>query len=162
MLQPLRKPTPEDVVALAQLFANPAARQFLGGPVALEQAHASALELAAAHREFPAWVITEPGSPHPVGFVCLERHHDGIDVEVSFALLPEYQGRGLGRAAVGAALRQAWSDCGLSRVVAETQSAHKRSVRLLKSLGFVAARQLERFGAQQTVFELRRPGGNAA
>jgi RimJ/RimL family protein N-acetyltransferase len=47
-------------------------------------------------------------------------------------------------------------------VVAETQSANKRSVRLLKSLGFVAARQLERFDAQQTLFELRCPGGNAA
>jgi [ribosomal protein S5]-alanine N-acetyltransferase len=158
---PLRKPRPEDAPALAQLFTDLRIRQYLGGPRNKPQAHISAQELIAIGREFPAWVVVQPDSPEPVGFVSLDHHHDGKDIEVSFVLMPEAQGFGLGRAAVAAALTEAWQ-LGLRRVVAETQSANTRSIHLLEALGFSAQREFIRFSVAQTVFSILRPSDNAA
>jgi [ribosomal protein S5]-alanine N-acetyltransferase len=98
----------------------------------------------------------QPGSAEPIGFVSLDQHKDGEDIEVSYILLPEAQGRGLGRAAVASALNEAWQ-VGLSRIIAETQSANRRSIHLLTSLGFTPERTLIRFGAEQTLFAISRP-----
>ena len=158
---PLRKPKLEDVPALMRLFTDPRVRQYLGGPRAQPQAQASALDLVAVEREFPAWVVVQPGSPDAVGFVSLDPHHDGKDVEVSFVLTPEAQGSGLGRAAVVAALAEAWQ-LGLGNVVAETQSANARSIHLLRALGFSAQSEFIRFREAQTLFSIQRPSANAA
>ncbi len=146
---------------MARLFTNPSIQQYLGGPRDRQQAQSSALELVAGGRELPAWVVVHPGSPDPVGFVSLDHHHDGKDIEVSFVLMPEAQGSGLGRAAVSAALAEAWQ-LGLGHVVAETQSANTRSIRLLEALGFSAHREFIRFSATQTLYSIQRPGTNAA
>jgi ribosomal-protein-alanine N-acetyltransferase len=82
-------------------------------------------------------------------------------VEVSFVLMPEAQGSGLARAAVAAALLEAWL-LGLAQVVAETQTANTRSVRLLEALGFTVWKEVFRFGKSQTVFVISRPSSNAA
>ena len=82
-------------------------------------------------------------------------------MEVSFVLMPEAQGSGLARAAVAAALLEAWL-LGLAQVVAETQTANTRSVRLLEALGFTAWKEVVRFGKAQTVFVISRPSSNAA
>ena len=158
---PLRKPKLEDIPALVRLFTDPGVRQYLGGPRDQPQAQASALDLVAVEREFPAWVVVQPGSPVPVGFVSLDPHHDGKDVEVSFVLVPEAQGSGLGSAAVMAALAEAWQ-LGLDNVVAETQSANARSIHLLRALGFSAQREVIRFQEPQTIFSIQRPVANAA
>jgi [ribosomal protein S5]-alanine N-acetyltransferase len=134
---------------------------YLGGPREEAQAQASANALVSLNREFPAWVVVQPGSQRASGFVCLDRHHDGADVEVSFALMPEAQGSGLARAAVDAALLEAWH-IGLEQVVAETQTANTRSVRLLEALGFTARQEITRFGNAQTVFAISRPSSYAA
>lgn len=161
VIPPLRKPKPEDAPALARLFADPGVRQYLGGPRDEAQAQNSALDLLTVGREFPAWVVVQPGSQKPCGFVSLDKHHDGEDIEVSFALMPESQGYGLGRAAVAAALSEAWQ-LGLGRIVAETQSANARSVRLLEALGFTVRREFVRFSHAQTLFSISRPSANAA
>ena len=158
---PLRTPRAEDAVVLAGLFTDPIVRRYLGGPRSSAQAQSSALRLVAANREFPAWVVEQPGVPNAVGFVSLDRHHDGQEVEVSFVLRPEAQGAGLGRAAVAAALMEAW-ELRLECVVAETQAANARSVQLLMALGFSAEREITRFGAAQVLFKVQRPRSDAA
>jgi [ribosomal protein S5]-alanine N-acetyltransferase len=158
---PLRKPRPEDACALARLFTDPFVRQHLGGARNEEEAQSCALELVSVSREFPAWVVVQPGSQKPEGFVSLDKHHDGKDIEVSFVLAPEAQALGLGRAAVAAALAEAWQ-LGLGHVVAETQSANGRSIRLLEALGFTAQREFMRFGKPQILFSILRPSTDAA
>jgi RimJ/RimL family protein N-acetyltransferase len=105
--------------------------------------------------------VVKPGSSNPVGIVSLSLHHDNEDVEVSFALFSEAQGLGLAKAAVAAALRGAWA-LGLQRVIAETQSANVRSIRLLQKLGFTPLRKIVRFSAKQTILSIQRPEADAA
>ncbi len=158
---PLRKPVPDDASALARLFTDPGIREYLGGPRDEAQAQSSALELVTVGREWPVWVVVQPGSPEPAGFVSLDRHHDGENIEISFVLMPKAQGHGLGRAAVAAALAEAWQ-LGLGQVVAETQSANTRSIRLLQGLGFTAQREFVRFSHAQTLLSITRPKTDAA
>ncbi len=146
---------------MAQLFTDPGIRKYLGGPRDRAQAQTGALDLITAGRQLPAWVVVQPGSEDPVGFVSLDNHHDGEDIEVSFAITSEAQGFGLGRAAVAAAIAEAWQ-LGLGHVVAETQSANARSIRLLEALCFSAQREFIRFNAAQTLFSIHRNSTNAA
>jgi RimJ/RimL family protein N-acetyltransferase len=87
-----------------------------------------------------------------LGLVSFDQHHDGKDIEVSYALLPENQGRGYATEAVQIALRYAFDQMGLRRVVAETQSLNARSVALLQRIGMVFQRTVIRFGAEQSIY----------
>lgn len=157
----LRTPRPEDTPALAQLFTDARLRQYLGGPRDMGQALISAQALVAPEREFPAWVVVQAGATEPLGFVCLDRHHDARDVEISFVLASSAQGSGIARLAVAEAIDEAWQ-LGLDQLVAETQSANKPAARLLEALGFTARQTLYRFGAQQVLYWLWRPTAKPA
>ena len=92
-----------------------------------------------------------------MGIVELDGHHDGEDVEISYLLLPEYQGQGHGTEAVREAIGFAFQSTGLQRLVAETQSLNLASVRLLARVGMTLEREAVPFGAQQGIFFIARP-----
>jgi ribosomal-protein-alanine N-acetyltransferase len=125
--------SPLDTPALLRLHTDREVRHFLGGPVADSVASQRVQSLIANNRPLPAWAIRSANSNLSplLGVVSLDQHHDGKDIEVSYALLPEYQGRGFATEAVQFALRHAFGQMGLARVVAETQSLNARSVALL-------------------------------
>ena len=161
MNSPLRKPKPEDIPALAKLFTDPDLRHYLGGVRDAAHAKACALELVATARPLLAWTVVQPDSSCTVGFVSLGNHHDGGDIEISFVISLSAERSGLGRLAVSEALAHAWS-LGIGRVVAETQSANMRAIRLLHALGFSRQRQLIRFNTLQSLFSVERPDINVA
>jgi RimJ/RimL family protein N-acetyltransferase len=71
----------------------------------------------------------------PVGICGLIKRDSLADVDIGFAFLPEYRGRGYGYEAAAATLTHARRDLGLKRVVAITTSDNERSARLLERLG---------------------------
>lgn len=93
---------------------------------------------------------------HGFGLYCIERATDGAtmglcglirrntldDVDIGYALLPQYWGQGYAREAAAATLRHAVQDVGLQRVVAITSPGNVSSARLLESLGFRFERTL--------------------
>ncbi|MDC8770562.1 GNAT family N-acetyltransferase [Roseateles albus] len=148
-----------DASSLYRLLVDPAVRTFLGGPVepslALERVRAQ-LE---NNSDLPAWAI-RPLSAEPnqlAGVVSLDSHHDGFDVELSYALLPEYQGLGYAADAARLALNHAFEVMRLHRVVAETQTANGRSVLLLARVGMSCLKTTIRFGAPQSIFVMNNP-----
>jgi len=156
--------SPLDAPALLRLHTDRQVRQFLGGPVAEPAAHQRVQLLIATDRPLPAWAIRSAKSENGplLGFVSLDQHHDGKDIEVSFALLPEHQGQGLATEAVQFALRHAFDDMGLARVVAETQSLNTRSIALLHRIGMVLERKVIRFGAEQSIYATLNPKRSAS
>lgn len=142
-----------DMPALVRLFSELSVRRFLGGPVAAEIAAQRAREVVSqAHR---AWAIRHPTGERDaplLGIVLLDRHHDSDSLEVSFLLLPEHWGRGIGSSAVAQALYYAFETLGSSQILAETQSANAACVRLLEQLGFTLRRCVTRFGAEQRIY----------
>jgi ribosomal-protein-alanine N-acetyltransferase len=87
-----------------------------------------------------------------IGWVTLGVHHNQVDTEISYLLLPEAWGQGYAREAVERVLCHGHRDLGLSRIVAETQTANASSVRLLERVGMTFERHLERFGASQSLY----------
>jgi ribosomal-protein-alanine N-acetyltransferase len=145
---------PQDTPALMRLHTDREVRHFLGGPVADSVAGQRIQSLIANNRPLPAWAIRSANSELSpmLGLVSFDQHHDGKDIEVSYALLPENQGRGYATEAVQFALRYAFDQMGLRRVVAETQSLNARSVALLQRIGMVFQRTVIRFGAEQSIY----------
>lgn len=72
----------------------------------------------------------------PIGICGLIRRESLDDVDLGFALLPEFRGRGHAREAAAAALDYGRSVLGLKRIVAIVTSDNRASARLLERLGF--------------------------
>jgi ribosomal-protein-alanine N-acetyltransferase len=147
---------PGDRDAVLDLARDAPVWRHLGGPRSAERATAwaSGVTASAGHR-----AIREDGL---VGLLSLAPHHDGADMELSYLLASRCWGRGLATEVLGAGLARLGPETGLSRVVAETQVANARSVRLLERLGFVPERRVERFGAEQAIYAARLDPRGAA
>lgn len=150
MLDALRE---RDRDGLLETYTNPALRRFLGGGLTVEIAGARVDALLQSLPQYN-WAIRDDVDGEFLGLITLTPHHDGVDTEVSYVLLPHAQGRGIATAALRAALDHAFSTLKLDRVVAETQSANDKSVALLTRLGMRAVKSLVRFDAPQTIFAI--------
>ena len=132
----------------------------MGG--ALTPEHATRRAVALVARTENVWAIRSATVDATfLGAISLDKHHDPGEVEIAYFLLPEYWGRGYAGAAVEQVLAFAFTNLGLQRVLAETQSANAASIRLVERLGFRLDRKLIRFGAEQSIY-VAAPGSSSA
>ncbi|HSR64473.1 MAG TPA: GNAT family N-acetyltransferase, partial [Xanthomonadaceae bacterium] len=82
------------------------------------------------------WRVDLKDTGTPIGICGLIRRDVLDDVDVGYALLPEFCGLGYAAEAAAAALAHARDALGLSRVVAVVNADNARSLRLLAKLGF--------------------------
>jgi ribosomal-protein-alanine N-acetyltransferase len=152
-----------DAADLARIFTERQVREYLGGPMD-GQAAAERAQGMIDEKLPTVWAIRPGDAAAPeqplLGVIWLRPHHGGGDIEISYALLPEHMGRGYGAEAVTAGLQHAFHGLGLKRVVAETQTLNSRSVRLLERVGMSFERELERFGARQSLYVATPDGAN--
>lgn len=153
-LEPLAQ---SDFNALVELFTCPRIREYLGGPITEPLAAQRSLDWIARSTTEPIWAIRAAVDPGLLGYVLLDEHHDGSDIEISYALLPSYWGRGLAAEALTQASRLAFSELGLPKIIAETQAKNVRSTALLKRIGMNEERRVFRFGEEQILFSLHNP-----
>ena len=146
VLRPLQ---PNDLELVVALYTSEEVRRFLGGPVSEEVARSSFSALLKSSEYY--WVVrTKDNSA--IGTVSLGTHHDGMDTEVSYQVLPQWWGRGYAAEVMEAILAYARLELKLPRVVAETQSANAASRRLLERLGMRLEGTVERFGSEQAIY----------
>lgn len=88
----------------------------------------------------------------PIGICGLIRRPGLDDVDLGFALLPAYEGRGYAAEAARATLAQGRDAHGLRRVVAITDPGNAASVRVLERLGFARERRIELHGEELLLF----------
>lgn len=94
------------------------------GPLAMISRHGFGLYLV----ELKACAI-------PIGLCGLLKRDSLEDVDIGFAFLPDYCGRGYAREAAMACLEYARNPIGLERLVAITLPTNNSSIKLLESLG---------------------------
>ena len=140
-----------------RLYTDAEVRRFLGGIVDLQTVRLRFLKMLESNLETQYWVIRakDSSSLEEIGIVSLTRHHNNIDTEISYQLLPEWWGKGYGTEAARAIVKYALTVMNLPRVVAETQIANIASCRLLESVGMGLERTVQRFGAKQGIFATR-------
>jgi RimJ/RimL family protein N-acetyltransferase len=149
----LRPPEDDDTPALVTLHTDPEARQYLGGPRSAQQA--AAMFAVPISQPFGGFVCQLGGNGVVVGTV--EFLEERGELEVSYIFGPRHWGRGYAYEALATALPWAARERGTGTVIAVTQAANERSVRLLGRLGFAERERFMEFGAPQVLFTWSSP-----
>lgn len=97
--------------------------------------------------------LVEDAEAQPIGFCGLLRRTELPDVDLGFAFLPQFRGRGYALEAAAATLAYAWNELRLPRVVAITAPDNQRSLSLLGKLGMRFSRRIA-WGAEGVPLEL--------
>lgn len=84
---------------------------------------------------FGFWRVNEKQSGEAIGMVGLIKRDSLEDVDIGFALLPEYAGKGFAFEAALACMEFAQTELKLKRVVAITLPSNDSSIRLIEKLG---------------------------
>ena len=145
----LRDVTPDDVDAYVRMRCDPVMMADLGGPLPREgmadKVRRDARE-AAADECWIKMIVPEPDRPEVVaGTVTIWSHDlgDGPLTEIGWMVLPEFQGRGWGKRAVGALLEQAWREGRWGDVHAFPATGNGPSNGICRSLGFRLVGELD-------------------
>ncbi|MCU0990778.1 MAG: GNAT family N-acetyltransferase [Xanthomonadales bacterium] len=85
---------------------------------------------------FGLWRVGLAGSDTPIGMAGLLKRDFLDDIDIGYALLPEFCGAGYAFEATSAVLAYAGKQLGARRVVAIVADYNERSISLLKKLGF--------------------------
>lgn len=145
----IRAPGDEDRAAMIRLMTDPVTREYLGGSV--DYASRQALELSPLGLSWGRWVLALAEDDTMIGSITLD--YDRGELELSYALLPEWTGQGFAAESCIALLSWARAELEDEHVIAISQTRNKRSVTLLRKLGFTVRKGLEEFGTQQLLLE---------
>jgi len=137
----LRQLDERDAAFILQLVNEPSWLQYIGdrgvrtlqdaeryirdGPVAMY-----------ARLGFGLWLVALKETLEPIGICGLIKRDALPDVDLGFALLPRFWGKGYALESASATVAYGKARLGLSRVVAVTTKSNHASGRLLEKLGF--------------------------
>ncbi len=151
----LRCPTEQDRETITVILTHPKVRKYLGGPL-------SDQELEGFHRrtignQSGAFVAVLTETRQTIGTFSIESSREREHPELSYQLVPEFWGKGLAFEASVAMLEWGWDHYQTNAIIAVTQTANARSLRLLDRLGFKPDTEFEEYGEPQTQVRLVRP-----
>lgn len=137
----LRQLTGEDAAFILQLVNDPSWLRYIGdrGIRTLEAARdyiRNGPMASHAKNGFGLDLLVRKTDRMPVGICGLLKRDTLADVDIGFALLPQFGGQGYAREAAAAVLRQGREVLGWKRIVAITDPSNTASIRLLEKLGF--------------------------
>jgi [ribosomal protein S5]-alanine N-acetyltransferase len=129
------------------MLTDPVVRRYQGGPCEADVVRAAT---DAPGQTWGSYVIELVGPDVAAGSCAVERGRG--ELEVSYALLPEFTGMGIATEALRALL--AWVCAAYpdeDHVIAVTEAANEPSLRLLDRLGFTERERFVEFGALQVL-----------
>ncbi|MCT8138408.1 GNAT family N-acetyltransferase [Anaerobacillus sp. CMMVII] len=143
-----------DYVDVKKLYQNQEVRKYLGG--IRDEGSIGVVIEEMLHSNEPSyyWVVKEQVTREFMGLVSLDQHHNRVDFEVSYQILPKYWGNGFATEVVQFMIDYAFNELKLTRVIAETQTANNSSCRLLERVGMKLEKIVTRFGAEQAIFSI--------
>ncbi|MDX2438048.1 MAG: GNAT family N-acetyltransferase [Acidobacteriota bacterium] len=131
----------DDAAFMLDLLNQPSFVQFIGdrGVRTLEEARTYIEDRALAGYEkdgFGPFAVDLKSSDEVIGIVSLLNRDELDDVDVGFAFLPDFWRQGFASEASASVMDFAFSELGLERLIAVTQSDNTGSIRTLEKLGF--------------------------
>jgi ribosomal-protein-alanine N-acetyltransferase len=154
----LRPLAGEDLPAIAAMHQDPRVMATLGGLRSHEESERFVAAMA-EHWErhgFGLWMAHERETGAFAGRGGLHRVEvlGRPEVEVAYAFLPGFWGRGLATELARESVRVAFSELGLAELVGFTLLENAASRRVLEKLGFRYERDFERAGLPHRLFRL--------
>ncbi len=143
----LRSQTEADAAFILALVNDPLWLRYIGdrGVRTLDDARRyireGALKMYNEHG-FGLYLVVLRETRTPVGICGLVRREGLDDVDLGFAFVPEFRGKGYAREAAEATVAYARDVLGLRRIVAIAAPDNAASLKLLKGLGFTLERPL--------------------
>lgn len=136
----LREFTLEDAEFLLILMNSPSWLQFIGNKSVKNAEHARQYiekGLIQSYREkgFGLWLVEKKEENIPIGMCGLLKRETLENVDIGFALLPAYEGKGYGFEIATSTLIYGKHILDIKTIVAITRSDNKRSIALLEKLG---------------------------
>jgi len=137
----LRELTLDDAAFIVRLLNDPGWLQFIGarGVRTVDDARGylerGPLKMYREHG-FGLWLVETKAERTPTGLCGLLKRETLADIDLGYAFLPEFRGRGFALEAASATLSHAHQILGLNRVIALTAPINERSIALLERLGF--------------------------
>lgn len=144
-----------DYEDIMELYIDERVRQFLGGIIEEHTYKIKFDNMIDAEKQDLYLVVRYKDDNQFIGLVSLDRHHDGISTEISYQLLPKWWGNGYATEIAQEVIDFAFEELRLTKVVAETQTANKSSIKLLKRFGMSLEKTVQRFGEEQSIFSIR-------
>ena len=137
----LRLLSVDDAEFILRLLNEPSFIQNIGdrGVRTADDARAYILKGPIASYEkfgFGLWMVETRSAAAPIGICGLLKRDVLEDVDIGYALLPEFWSQGYALESASAVMSYASVKLGLRRVVAVTNSDNKSSIRLLEKMGF--------------------------
>ncbi len=152
----LKRLTEDDRGNIKRLYQNIRVRKYLGGIVNDAEFFKRFQTMYGSEADY--FVVKLQNTEQFVGLISLCKYYDGVNIEVSYQILPEFWGRGLASEALQAVLEFAFTDLGLKKIYAETQTANHYSCLLLEKVGFSLSANIRRFNEDQSVFVIEPTG----
>ena len=100
---------------------------------------------------FGLWMVEDREDGRPMGICGLVKRDTLPEVDLGFAFMPEFRGRGLAYEAATASRDYAVGELGIGRLLAITSPLNLDSIRLLERLGFVRERDMPWAGDEKDV-----------
>jgi len=153
----MHRPAPGDLDDLARLRLNPAAMATVGGGRSVEDSKAY-LDTMMSHwvtHGFGWWIARET-SGTMVGYAGL-RHFEcegRAEIELGYALAPEYWGRGLGTELALACIADGRGRMPLDSVVAITLPTNRASQRVMEKAGLRYERDIVHAGQPHVLYRV--------
>ena len=137
----LRMLSVDDAEFILRLLNEPSFIQNIGdrGVRTINDARAYILKGPIASYEkfgFGLWMVETRLESTPIGICGLLKRDVLADVDIGYALLPEFWSQGYALEAASAVVSYAHEKLGLKRVLAVTNSDNQSSIRLLEKMGF--------------------------
>lgn len=136
----LRKMAPDDAEFIVELLNDSSFLRFIGdkGVRTTEDARQYILTGPMDSYErhgFGLWLVELKGSKTPIGICGLLKRDSLSDVDIGFAVLPQYRSKGYAFESAAAVMDHARNVLGLRRVVAITNEDNTGSIRVLEKIG---------------------------
>ncbi|KIL49106.1 GNAT family N-acetyltransferase [Jeotgalibacillus campisalis] len=144
-----------DAGEIKALYMNKDVRKYLGGVLEEDAIQAVIERVFHSSETLFYWVVREKNTDRFMGTVCLDPHHEGNDLELSYQFLPKWWGKGYATEALPFIINYAFDELKLSKLVSETQTANSSSCRLLEKSGMTVERVITRFGAEQAIYSIK-------
>ena len=137
----------DDAAFIVDLLTDPEFMRFVGdrGVKTIEDArHYIASGPLASYEShgFGLFIVEQKGSGLPVGICGLLKRPALSEVDIGFAFLPQYRGRGYASESTAATVRFGRATLGIERIVAIANPENAASVRILAKLGLRFARMI--------------------
>jgi ribosomal-protein-alanine N-acetyltransferase len=162
----LRVLQPDDLDALAELYADPEVMRFLSGVRTREQTQTLLSEMIKHWQDygFGRWALIDRAGGQFVGRCGLNYLPESPEIELGYAIAGAYWGRGLTTEAARACLHWGFEDVGLERIVAIARPENRASLRVMEKLGmkyekdaFFYNTDVKYYALSRDAFRLQKP-----